>query len=243
PSTWAMTRTSPAAASSTATVVPTLSNGLPQRCGVSCTSTVLSSEIMWVADGSLASAVATRSNSPVGRRSRMAEALPQASHTALNVPGDSSDSTSSLLLVVTSLTAPQCAHVHSMLPSLRDPAPRRSRAFGPRAQPSCAAPGLCECDLVDDDPVHDGVVDAGDELDHHLTARVGGRRERMSDGDVLPARVREDVEVGQDLLAVDDHVEHALSGGRPEVLHEVQRDAPAPAWREAAHPVGHRRSE
>ena len=62
----------------------------------------------------------------------------------------------------------------------------------------------------------------------------------MLDGDELPARVGEDVEVGQDLIAVDDHIEQALSGSRPEVLHEVQRDAPAPAGREAAYPVGHR---
>src|SRR5213078_1282250 len=82
--------------------------------------------------------------------------------------------------------------------------------------------GKTHTGLIDDDSVHDGFVGgSSSELDHHMAARVGGRRERVLDGDVLPPGVGKDVEVGQDLVAVDDHVEQALSGGRPEVLHEV----------------------
>src|SRR3569833_3140029 len=84
----------------------------------------------------------------------------------------------------------------------------------------------CETFLVQD-------LDAGDfrvvgpalgEGEDDLAARVGGGRRLLDDRLVLRARRREDVEGRQPCVAVDRHVELALTSRRPGQRGEVQAD-------------------
>src|SRR5206468_2357411 len=78
--------------------------------------------------------------------------------------------------------------------------------------------------FFDLDPVDQGVILDGDELDDDAAARVGGGGAFGHHRLQLAAGRREDVEAGQHLRAIDDDVEQALVGRVEAVLGEVQPD-------------------
>src|SRR6202161_4624430 len=82
------------------------------------------------------------------------------------------------------------------------------------------------------------VVLDGDELDGDRAGAAGGGGERFGHGLVLPACGGEDVEVGQDLGAVDEDVEGAIPGRGPVCLGEVESYRVAGAGGEAGDGVG-----
>src|SRR5580698_10730767 len=88
------------------------------------------------------------------------------------------------------------------------------------------------------DAVDLGVVFDGDELDGDGAGAGGGGGERLDHRDVLPAGGGEDVEVGQYLGAVDQHVKGPRPGGGPVFLGEVQPHRVAGAGGQAGDGVG-----
>src|SRR6202034_1403798 len=82
-----------------------------------------------------------------------------------------------------------------------------------------AAAGWRDLDAVDL-----GVVLDGDELDGDRAGAACRGGERLGDRLELAAGGGEDVEVGQDLVAVDEDVEGPRAGGRPVLLGEVEAD-------------------
>src|ERR1700733_8392916 len=93
---------------------------------------------------------------------------------------------------------------------------------GPGCSPLPAAELVVRSGRRDFDAVDLGVVLDGDELDGDRPAAAGGSGERLGDRLELAAGGGEDVEVGQDLAAVDEDVEGPRPGGGPVLLGEVE---------------------
>src|SRR5580692_9599418 len=100
--------------------------------------------------------------------------------------------------------------------------PERCPPEGPVACPLTAGWPISRSGRRHLDAVDLGVVLDADELDGDGAGSAGGGGERFVDRLELSAGRGEDVEAGQDLVAVDEDVEGAIAGRRPVLLGEVQ---------------------